>query len=57
MAIYYNILYPPLVPITHPAFELGKPTDTFRLFFEPAVGNKISDFKDAKRTKIKRCRN
>ena len=45
MAIYYNILYPPLVPITHPAFELGKPTDTFRLFFEPAVGNKISDFK------------
>lgn len=45
MAIYYNILYPPLVPITHPAFELGKPEDKFRLFFEPSVGNKISDFK------------
>lgn len=45
MAIYYNILYPPLVPLTHPAFELTKPSDTFRLFLQPSVGNQISDFK------------
>lgn len=44
MAIYYNILYPPVLPLTHPAFELTKPEDTFRLFFEPSVGNRISDF-------------
>lgn len=45
MAIYYNILYPPLLPLTHPAFEATKPSDTFRIYFEPSVGNKISDFK------------
>lgn len=45
MAIYYNILYPPLLPITYPAFELQQPNDTFRVYFEPSIGNKISDFK------------
>ncbi len=45
MAIYYNILYPPLVPITHPAFELLSSRDTFRIYMEPSVGNRISDFR------------
>lgn len=45
MAIYYSILYPPMVPISYPAFELKKPEDTFRVYFEPSVGNKISEFK------------
>lgn len=44
MAIYYSILYPPIVPLSHPAFELTKPEDTFRIYFEPSVGNKISEF-------------
>lgn len=46
MAIYYNILYPPLLPISHPGFELlrGK-EDKFRIYLQPSVGNKISDFK------------
>lgn len=45
--IYYSILYPPLLPITIPAFELNQPTSSarWRLYFEPSVGNKISDFK------------
>lgn len=45
--IYYSILYPPLLPITIPAFELNNPSTSARwkLFFEPSIGNKISDFK------------
>lgn len=45
--IYYSILYPPLLPITIPAFELNQPSSSARwkLFFEPSIGNKISDFK------------
>lgn len=42
--IYYSILYPPLLPITIPAFEL-KSNAKWKLYFEPSVGNKISDFK------------
>lgn len=45
MAIQYSILYPPRVPLTIPAFELGKPEETWRLYLEPSVGNKVSDFK------------
>lgn len=44
-SIYYSILYPPRLPIDIPAFELGKPSDTWRLYLEPSVGNKPSDFK------------
>lgn len=44
-SIYYSILYPPKLPIDIPAFELGKPSDTWRLYLEPSVGNKPSDFK------------
>lgn len=43
--IYYSRLYPPRLPLTIPAFELGRPENTWRLYFEPSVGNKISDFK------------
>ena len=44
-SIYYSILYPPKLPIDLPSFELGKPEDTWRLYLEPSVGNKPSDFK------------
>lgn len=44
-SIYYSILYPPKLPIDLPSFELGKPDDTWRLYLEPSVGNKPSDFK------------
>lgn len=43
--ITYSILYPPRVPRVLPAFELGEPTDTWRFYFEPSIGNKISDFR------------
>lgn len=45
--IYYSILYPPLLPITIPAFEYNVPSTSARwkLYFEPSIGNKISDFK------------
>lgn len=45
MAIYYSILYPPRVPLDLPAFELKQPSDTWRLYLEPSVGNRPSDFK------------
>lgn len=44
-SIYYSILYPPKLPIDLPSFELGKSDDTWRLYLEPSVGNKPSDFK------------
>lgn len=43
--IYYSTVYPPLLPLTIPAFELGKPEDTWRLYLDPSIGNKIDDFK------------
>ena len=50
--IYYSVLYPPLLPITIPAFELFRDSSgnyneaaEWRLYFEPSIGNKISDFK------------
>lgn len=50
--IYYSVLYPPLLPITIPAFELYRNEKgeydeeaTWKLYFEPSIGNKITDFK------------
>lgn len=43
--IYYSILYPPLLPISIPAFELKEPTDRWRLYFDTSIGNKIDDFR------------
>lgn len=50
--IYYSVLYPPLLPITIPAFELNRNEQgeedfnaRWRLYFEPSIGNKISEFK------------
>lgn len=52
--IYYSVLYPPMLPITIPAFELYRnekgeydpsSNNRWKLFFEPSIGNKISDFK------------
>lgn len=43
--IYYSILYPPSLPITTPAFEIGKDEDLWRFNIEPSVGNTIDQFK------------
>lgn len=41
--IYYSILYPPILPISLPAFEYTQ--SRWKLYFEPSIGNKINDFK------------
>lgn len=41
--IYYSILYPPILPISLPAFEHTEAH--WKLYFEPSIGNKITDFK------------
>lgn len=43
--IYYSILYPPLLPISIPAFELKEGEERWRLYFDTSVGNRIEDFR------------
>lgn len=42
--ITYEILYTPNIPIKQEPFEYIKGEGTFKIYFEPSVGNSITDF-------------
>lgn len=42
--ITYEILYTPNIPVRQEPFEYIKGDGTFKIYFEPSVGNNISDF-------------